>query len=393
MILHLMKLVWNRKRSVAFTVAEIFLSFFAVFATALFGLHLLELYYLPLGFASDNVWVVNIDRNASGFWTEEEQRTSRQVLRETSSFDQVESAALASSSAYAGAQLYTRFTADGIEVRPHLWPVTESYDEVLGLDLIDGRWFEPGDTTVHYRPVVINDKLARERFAGDAVGKIIGVSRGGTEIRVIGVVSAFRHHGELSRPPIVVIGLDLIDKPFTTMTTLVVKVRPGTGIDFEETLSKHLQSVANGWSFEIQTMTSMRERYIMSICQPLFIGAMVAGFLLLMVGLGLVGVLWQSVVQRIREIGLRRAKGASRRRIHRQIVGEVFVFTTIGVGAAILVVAQLGLFDLLANFSTRVSVGAVTITLVLLYSMTALCAIYPSRMATRIEPAQALHDD
>jgi putative ABC transport system permease protein len=393
MILHLMKLVWNRKRSVAFTVTEVFLSFFAVFATALFGLHLLELYHLPLGFESDNVWVVNIGRNASGFWTEEEQQTSREVLREVRSFDQVESAALASDSAYADSNLFTRFAVDGIEVQPHLWQVTESYDDVLGLDLIDGRWFEPGDELVHYRPVVINDKLARESFAGDAVGKIIGISSGGTEIRVIGVVSAFRHHGELSPPPIVAFGLDQTDHPFTTMTTLVVKVRSATGIGFEETLCKHLQSVAGGWSFEIHTMEAMRQRYMARICQPLFIGALVAGFLLIMVGLGLVGVLWQSVVQRIREIGLRRAKGASRRRIHRQIVGEVFVFTTIGIGAAILVVSQLGLFDLLAEFSTRVSVGAVLVTLVLLYSLTALCAIYPSRMATRIEPAQALHDD
>lgn len=393
MIMHLMRLVWNRKRTVAFTVTEIFLSFFAVFAVALFGLHFLELYYLPLGFDSDNVWVVNIGRNASGFWTEEEQQTSRLVLREAGSFDQVESAALAGASTYTDATLFTHFTADGIEVRPYLWQVTESYDEVMGLELIDGRWFEPSDATVHYRPVVINDRLARERFAGEAVGKTIGVYRDGTETRVIGVVSAFRHHGELSPVPIVTFGLDRIDQPFTPMTTLVVKVRPGTGIELEETMSKHLQAVASGWSFEIQTMASMRERYLKRTCQPLFIGALVAGFLLLMVGLGLVGVLWQSVVQRIREIGLRRAKGASRQRIHRQIVGEVIVFTTIGAGAALLVVIQLGLFDLLAEFSTRVSVGAVAVTLALLYSLTTVCAIHPSRIATRIEPAQALHDD
>ena len=37
----------------------------------------------------------------------------------------------------------------------------------------------------------------------------------------------------------------------------------------------------------------------------------IAGFLLLMVALGLTGVVWQSVTQRIREFGLRRAKGAT----------------------------------------------------------------------------------
>ena len=43
------------------------------------------------------------------------------------------------------------------------------------------------------------------------------------------------------------------------------------------------------------------------------VGGLVAGFLMVMVGLGLIGVLWQNVTQRTREIGLRRATGAARR--------------------------------------------------------------------------------
>ena len=59
----------------------------------------------------------------------------------------------------------------------------------------------------------------------------------------------------------------------------------------------------------------------------------VAGFLMLMVALGLTGVLWQNVTQRTREIGLRRAKGATARRIHRQILGELLVMTTLALAA------------------------------------------------------------
>ena len=43
---------------------------------------------------------------------------------------------------------------------------------------------------------------------------------------------------------------------------------------------------------------------------PLIAVGLVAGFLMLMVALGLLGVLWQNVTQRTREMGLRRAKGA-----------------------------------------------------------------------------------
>ena len=56
---------------------------------------------------------------------------------------------------------------------------------------------------------------------------------------------------------------------------------------------------------------------------PLALGATIAGFLMLMVALGLIGVLWQNVTRRTREIGLRRAAGASHGDIRRQVIMEV----------------------------------------------------------------------
>ena len=74
----------------------------------------------------------------------------------------------------------------------------------------------------------------------------------------------------------------------------------------------------------------MRTEYLRNnYLTPLAIMGMVAGFLLLMVALGLSGVLWQNVTQRIRELGLRRAKGADRARIKRQIFMEIALMTGI----------------------------------------------------------------
>ena len=57
----------------------------------------------------------------------------------------------------------------------------------------------------------------------------------------------------------------------------------------------------------------MRSSAIEFALVPLVGVGLVAAFLMLMVALGLLGVLWQSVTQRTREIGLRRAKGAHAR--------------------------------------------------------------------------------
>jgi putative ABC transport system permease protein len=392
MIKHLCTLVWNRKRSVALTISEIFISFLAVFFTSAIGLHFLEAYRLPLGFSYENLWPIQIGRQSSNIWSEEEGQTSERLLREIAAFDQIEAAALSAASPFDDARIYSRFEVDGVLVEPELWEVSDRFIEVLGIQVTEGRWFEESDHVLKYRPVVINEQLRRERFGSEeAVGRTIGVSRSGSEVRVVGVVSDFRHRGDFYRPEGFAFEFSEVDRPFMPMTTMLVKVRHGTGIDFEEALVGRMQEVAKGWSFEVRTLSSMRRSYLRRMLAPLLLGAMVAGFFLLMVSLGLVGVLWQSVTQRTRELGLRRAKGATRNRIHRQILGEVFVTSTLAMGAAALVILHFGLFDLLAFASIRACSAAFFLSAALIYLLSSLCALYPAWLATRIQPAQALH--
>ena len=139
----------------------------------------------------------------------------------------------------------------------------------------------------------------------------------------------------------------------------------------------------------------MRERYLRDRLTPLVAAALVAGFLMLMVALGLSGVLWQSVTQRTRELGLRRAKGATRQAIHRQILAELLLVATFGILLAALILGQVWALDLLDVEGLRIEPGVFAASLglstLLLLGLTALCGLYPSWLATRVEPAEALH--
>jgi putative ABC transport system permease protein len=123
---------------------------------------------------------------------------------------------------------------------------------------------------------------------------------------------------------------------------------------------------------------------------PLVVVGLVAGFLLLMVALGLTGVLWQSVTQRTREIGLRRAKGASIAHIHAQFLGEILVMTTLSLTVGVVAAVQLPLFDQVTGIGARVYATSLAISILAIYCLTAACAYYPSRIATRVPPAEAL---
>ena len=91
----------------------------------------------------------------------------------------------------------------------------------------------------------------------------------------------------------------------------------------------------------------MRATSFRFLLTPLIVAGTVAFFLLLMVGLGLIGVLWQNLLQRTREIGLRRAAGASRAAVHRQVLLEQIVVTSLGVLIGTLLVIQIPVLDLI----------------------------------------------
>ena len=86
---------------------------------------------------------------------------------------------------------------------------------------------------------------------------------------------------------------------------------------------------------------------------PLIAAGIVAGFLMLMVVLGLTGVLWQNVTQRTREIGLRRAKGASRPYIYGQILGELMVMTTMAVLLGAVLLAHVPFLNLVDDMNAH----------------------------------------
>jgi putative ABC transport system permease protein len=170
----------------------------------------------------------------------------------------------------------------------------------------------------------------------------------------------------------------------------VLKLRPGTPATFEERLVARLQAEARDWSFEVETLAQTRESFLRDRLTPLLAVAVVAAFLMLMVALGLTGVVWQNVTQRTREIGLRRAKGAARVDVQRQILGEIGVMTALALAAGVLVAIQFPLLDIIYFVEPHVYAIGLAISVTAIFLLTLACAWYPSRMAMRVEPAEAL---
>jgi putative ABC transport system permease protein len=395
MIKHLIKLVWNRKRVNALLVLEIFVSFLVLFAVCVQAVYLLDNYRRPLGFDYADVWNVSIDvkQSSDDYFRPEQQETTRQLYLTLRDFEAVTSAAGALSVPFSVAGSFGGYDINGRSIEFRRNEVTDDFAQVMGLSFAQGRWFGKDDDGAHYEPIVINQTLAQARFGDeDPVGKRLNPTEDRVEQRVVGVVNEFRHGGEFEGPSnCLFTRKDLNNPRHRPPRNMILKLRPGTTRGFEAPLVARLQAVAKDWSFEVKPLADLRDEAITLRLAPILIASVIAAFLMIMVALGLTGVLWQTVTQRTKEIGVRRAQGATARHIHQQIIGELLAIASFGLLFGVLLVVQLPLMNVIEWLSGKVYFWSMLFSVVLIYALTLLCGLYPSWLATRVPPAEALH--
>ncbi|GGK83508.1 ABC transporter permease [Rufibacter glacialis] len=393
MIRHLFKLIWNRKKSNFLLISEIFFSFLVLFGVLSFALYNYHNYRQPLGFTHDNVWQVWINPNTDS--TAQNLAVQEQLLQRVRSFPEVAHASLASSNTpFSFNTMNGDLTYEkGKEVETHNFEVQDEFKDVLGLQLSQGRWFGPQDNSSLHPAIVINQKLKGDLFGSeDPLGKKVSANDS-THYTVIGVVNHFRPASEYAAEEGAFFGrINLSKDNKYVWTGLLIKVKPGTGVAFEEKMVKEISAIAKGWSIEVTTLEKMRQSKAKMTLVPLVAMAVVCGFLVFNVALGLFGVLWYNINKRTSEIGLRRAMGATTRQIRTQFVGEVLVMATFGLLLGLLLAVQFPLLQVF-QLSPAIYWQGIGTAAVLIFLLVALCALYPSQQASRIQPAVALHEE
>jgi putative ABC transport system permease protein len=408
---HLIRLIWNRKRQNVLLTIEILCSFLVLFGIVIFALHFALNAQQPLGFAIDRVWAIEMGRHApegSDDPRVAERAVATRLMTALREMPQVEIAAGAFTAPYAGATWESSLDlADGRKVQVRVNRVTDDFPRVFSMTMAAGRAFAREDDAAADAPVLIDRQLARQVFGDrDPIGQLLPEKRAGRHApgpdeqpqqprRVVGVFTEFRQHGEYSTPMATMFERVRLDDPSPAVGAperLLIRVRPGTTAAFEPELVRRLQREAPDWSFEVKTLESMRESFLKQYTTPLTVLAVVEGFLLLMVALGLTGVVWQSITQRLREFGLRRAAGAPIRSVRGQVLAEMAVMTTFALIVGVALIAQLPFLPLPQGVEIVPGefVGAVALSAAAIYCLTLACGWYPSRLAARMPPADAL---
>jgi putative ABC transport system permease protein len=404
---HLLRLIWNRKRHNLLLSIEIFFSFVVLLAVTVGLVNVAANYGQPLGYRIDNIWRIQV--MTPGFADKDTQSPAPAILKNIFAtlrgLPGVEGAAGVMIPPYSG---HDSSRTHG-EVGVHLGQngATDELADLLGLQVVAGRWFTPEDSTMTNgaRAVVINERLATRLFGdGDAIGQILPLKfrpnvdgRVPPAERVVGVITDYRKGGELSTPQNYLftrLNLDLAGQDYQGFPNhILVRVAPGTTADFEETILKALNPLARDWAFAVDSLAADRESSFDSYKAAILVASIVTGFLLLMVALGLIGVVWQMVTERTREFGLRRAKGAPAVSVQRQVLTELVLIATLAIAPGVLLASQVPLLPMPNDWviPDNIFLLSLLIAAVGIYAVVLLCGWYPSRLATRVQPAEALH--
>ncbi|SHG79968.1 ABC transporter permease [Pedobacter caeni] len=391
MLKHLFKLIWNKKKENFLLISEILISFMVIFAVFTLLVHNYRNYKIPRGFDYEQVWSVSLGE-LSGSKDKDSVMLMHKNLRNTlKSLPLIKDLTLSSSNVPFSNSMYrTTVSYKGKEAHTDIFHGEISYEEVLRVQLLSGRWFSEDDNAAAKRNIVINE-LTQERLfgSGAALGKII--SMGGEDLKVIGVAKDFKDQGDFKAPtPAIFLRIDTSN--IRDASTILIRVGAGADATFEGKVYKLIASTVKSSNLEIKHLSDLRKNKNKETTIPMMIFFIVAGFLIFNVALGIFGVLWYNINKRRGEIGLRRAIGATASSVSGQLVGEAMVLATFSLIIGSFFAIQfplLNVFDLPAS----VYLTAQFLATVFIYLLVVVCAFYPGKQAAAIYPAVVLHEE
>ena len=272
--------------------------------------------------------------------------------------------------------------------------------KTLGVPLLSGRLFGNPDPLKPSSEVVVSQALAERFWPGrSALGKRLSVDEPskGHWYTIAGVVGNVRDQG-LEKKPVEAVyfpmlrhaeALDWVPESFSLVLRTRGRLDPAT---LAGPLRAAVRSVDPNLPLsEVQPMERVVERSMQRTSFTMFLLAMAAAIALFLGAVGLYGVISYVVSQRIREIGIRMALGASRSRISGMILREGLAITLLGIAAGI--AGAVALTRLLSALLFGVgSLDLETFVAVpVLLALVALCASWlPARRAAATEPLEAI---
>lgn len=256
-----------------------------------------------------------------------------------------------------------------------------------------GRFFSNADVTGSRKVVVIGSKIADKLYEGvNPVGESVTINR--VKFEIVGVAEP-KSAGSFGGPdidssvyiPITTAGSALgLDK----ISYILVAIDKEENIELgkrrvEEIMNKRL----NEEDFSVTDQSEILET-IQTILGTLTLGlAGIAAISLVVGGIGIMNIMLVAVSERTREIGLRKALGATPNNILVQFLIEASVLSTLG-GVIGILIGILGAYALRSFFPATPALSSILLAFGVSLATGIVFGVFPARKASKLSPIEAL---
>jgi len=300
--------------------------------------------------------------------------------------------------------------------------VDYGFYQVFSPKILMGSWFSPEEPSNAMPGIILSQKLSTSLFGRqNPLGKVMNLEdasfsfRGNTfthahegseseknPYKVIGVVNDLRFQlGGRTRPTALVLDPTPREMNWDNLSRSHIVIR-STRFQDSEDLRKALTQI-----LESQTPGPQEQPLVINEVIPfekihkgslneflfaLILGGFIAIILLSNVAIGIFGVFWQNVLRRFNELGIRRAMGSTRQKIIRLIFGEALALTSLAFIPGIAIYSQFIIFNYVGA-TWEHGIPAMLFAAGFLLLLVSGCALYPSILASSIQPADALREE
>ena len=300
------------------------------------------------------------------------------------------------------AQAFGRVEYNGVRTQMlTVMGADDGFTRIQGGELTDGRWFTRGELASGAAVAVLDGDVARRVFGRErALGRTVRV--GGRPMEVIGL---YQPPGNIFSPPGQQIGAIvpflLADRQFMIDRTnaLWIPVKPRAGVSVAEAQEavtiamREMRRLRPGDrnSFDLMTQDQILDTFNKLTGVFFLVMIVLSAVALLVGGIGVMAIMMVSVTSRTREIGLRKAVGATKRDIMLQFLVEAVTLT--GIGGVIGILTGLAMAQLVGVVMKIEAVAPVSMTATAVAVSVAIGVAFgllPAIRAARLDPIEAL---